>query len=100
VTPSPGATLNLSALQLDERRSATGIRSGSVRSSLDGFASDIALFAVPDDTLFRTQSIPLPASFHSLTTAVEFRLFGFQAEADGGTWRVDNVIPLGTSSGL
>jgi cysteine-rich repeat protein len=99
VTPVAGATMKLVGLQLDERRSATGIRSGSVRSSLDGFASDILLFAVPDDTLFRTQTVALPTQFHNLTTAVEFRIFGFQAEAAGGTWRVDNVTLLGTLSG-
>jgi cysteine-rich repeat protein len=99
VTPAAGATMNLVGLQLDERRSATGIRSGSVRSSLDGFASDLVVFAVPDDILFRTQTVTLPASFHSLTTAVEFRVFGFQAESAGGTWRIDNVTLLGTLSG-
>ena len=95
VAPAAGTAMNLLALQLDERRSATGIRSWSVRSSLDGFASDIAVIAVPDDTLFRTQSIPLPATFRGLAMAVEFRIFGFQAEASGGTWRVDNVALIG-----
>ncbi len=95
LTPNPGATMKLVALQLDERRSATGIRSWSVRSSLDGFASDLALITVPDDILFRTQTIALPAPFQSLTTAVELRLFGFEAEFPGGTWRVDNVRLLG-----
>jgi len=99
VTPAPGATMNLVGLQLDERRSATGIRSGSVRSSLDGFTSDLGVFAVPDDILFRTQTVTLPAQFHSLTTAVELRIFGFGAEAAGGTWRIDNVTLLGTLSG-
>jgi cysteine-rich repeat protein len=95
VTPLPGETMRLLALQLDERRSATGIHSWSVRSSLDDFASDIALFTVPDDILFRTQTIPLPAPFQSLTTAVELRIFGFAAEFPGGTWRVDNVRLIG-----
>src|SRR6201995_2296863 len=95
VTPAAGTAMNLRALQLDERRSATGIRSWSVRSSLDGFASDIALFAVPDDTLIRTETTPLPLQFHDLTTTVEFRIFGFQAEAAPGTWRIDNVTLIG-----
>jgi len=95
VTPAAGNALDLRALLLDERRSATGIRSWSVRSSLDGFASDIAAFTVPDDTLTRSETAQLPAQFHDVTTAVEFRIFGFQSEAAGGTWRIDNVMLIG-----
>jgi cysteine-rich repeat protein len=95
VAPAAGTQMALLALQFDERRSATGIRSGALRSSLDGFASDLAVFAVPDDTAFRTQSSALPPAFLGLVTAVEFRLYGFGAEASGGTWRVDNVTLIG-----
>ena len=95
VAPATGKAMNLRALQLDERRSATGIRSWSVRSSLDGFASDLAVFSVPDDTNSRTETAQLPAVFHDLTTAIEFRIFGYQSEAAGGTWRIDNVALLG-----
>jgi cysteine-rich repeat protein len=89
--PVAGNAMNLRALQLDERRSATGSRGWSVRSSLDGFATDIAVFTVPDDTNTRTETAQLPAQFHDLTTAVEFRIFGFQSEATSGTRRIDNA---------
>jgi cysteine-rich repeat protein len=95
VAPAAGKAMNLRALQLDERRSATGIRSWSVRSSLDGFASDLAVFSVPDDTGTRTETAQLPAQFHDLTAAVEFRIFGFQSEATSGTWRIDNAALIG-----
>src|ERR1044071_463181 len=95
VAPATGKAMNLRALQLDERRSATGIRSWSVRSSLDGFASDLAVFSVPDDTNSRTETAQLPAVFHDLTTAIEFRIFGYQSEAASGTWRIDNVALIG-----
>jgi cysteine-rich repeat protein len=95
VAPAAGTAMKLLALRLDERRSATGIRSWSVRSSLDGFASDLALFPVPDDTLFRTETVSLLASFRDLATPVEFRIFGFQAESSQGTWRIDNVALIG-----
>ena len=98
VTPAAGNAMNLSSLQLDERRSGTGIRRWSVRSSLDGFATDIAVFTVPDDTLTRTQLVSLSPAFHDLTTSVELRIFGCQAEAAGGTWRVDNVTLIGDVS--
>jgi cysteine-rich repeat protein len=95
VAPTDGLALNLRALQLDERRSGTGIRNWSVRSSLDGFATDLAVFNIPDDTSPRSETVQLPASFQSVTAAVEFRIFGFHAEAAGGTWRIDNVGLVG-----
>lgn len=98
IAPAAGFALDLAALELDERRSNTGIRTWSVRSSLDGFAADLATVNVPDTDATRTnQRIVLPAAFRGLTTAVELRIYGYAAEATGGTWRVDNVELLGVT---
>ncbi len=95
IAPNDGYQLNLTSLELDERRSGTGIRQWSVRSNLDNFASDLSPspFSVPDNTATRTeQSIPLSsASFSQLRAEVEFRIYGYQAERSTGTWRIDNV---------
>jgi cysteine-rich repeat protein len=92
VTPATGLVMNLFVLELDERRSGTGIRNWSIRSSLDGFTTDLATFAVPNDTATRTdQRLLLGPAFRGLTTAVEFRIYGFNSGAAGGTWRIDNV---------
>lgn len=100
VTPDTGFTTTLQILELDERRSGTGIRQWTVRSSLDSFASDLQVFAVPDDTNTRTsQRIVLGPAFTNLSTAVEFRIFGFEAEAAGGSWRIDNVEVFGFTTG-
>jgi hypothetical protein len=61
------------------------------RSSLDGFTADVASFTVPDDDLIRRQTITLPSAFQDLDAPVELRLYGFAAEASGGTWRLDNI---------
>ena len=100
VTPATGATLSVAALELDERRSGTGIRTWALRSSLDGFAADLQVVAVPDDTATRVnQRFALPAAFSNLTTPVEFRLYGYASEAAGGSWRVDNVEVYGSTTG-
>ena len=92
VTPAAGVSMRMTALELDERRSGSGPRTWAVRSSLDGFTTDLATFAVPDDTNTRTnQRIDLGAAFNNLTTAVEFRIYAYGAELAGGTWRIDNV---------
>jgi cysteine-rich repeat protein len=99
VAPDAGFTVSLAQIILDERRSATGIRTWSVRSSLDGFAADLATVAVPDDVLVRTSKIPLGPAFGSLSAPVELRIYGFAAEGSTGTWRLDNVELLGVTAG-
>lgn len=97
ITPDPGYFMTLSSLQLDERRSGTGIRSWAVRSSLDSFSSNLSLFSVPDDTSVRTaQTTSFSSAFESLTSGVELRLYGFSAESGSGTWRIDNVQVSGS----
>lgn len=95
ITPNAGFQLNLTSLELDERRSGTGIRRWSVRSNLDNFASDLSPspFSVPDSTATRTeQNTPLGVTnFSRLRAEVEFRIYGYQAERSTGTWRIDNV---------
>jgi hypothetical protein len=84
--------MTLTQLVLDERRSSTGIRNWSVRSSLDSFASDLHEFSVPDNDSTRTgQTINLSSLFADVAEGIEFRVYGYAAEASGGTWRIDNV---------
>jgi hypothetical protein len=90
--PASGHSMTLTELVIPERRSASGIRAFSLRSSRDNFASDIFSATVPDDTLVRRHSVSLGTAFAGIDTAVEFRLYGYQAESGSGTWR------LGTSS--
>lgn len=98
VTPSANGSVSLVQLKFDERRSSTGIRNWALRSSLDGFAANIAAASVPDDTATRTQTVTLPAAFLNVSTPIEFRLFGFGSEAEAGTWRIDNVIVSGAAT--
>jgi hypothetical protein len=88
LTPDPGATLNVDQIIFSERRSATGIRDIVVRSSLDSFTADLFNVNVPDETLTRQQTVNLGVAFDSLTSDVTFRIYGFTAEAAGGTWRL------------
>lgn len=97
ITVDAASTLNLDSISFAERRSSTGIRTLSVRSSLDGYASDLVTpIGVPDDTLVRDQTVALSSSFDALTnTTVTFRIYGYAAEAAGGTWRIQNHSTLG-----
>lgn len=98
VTPSAGYTLRLDSLRLDERRSGTGVRDWAIRSSLDNFAANITAVNVPDNTDTRNNTlVTLPAAFAALNSSVEFRIYGYNAEAAAGTWRIDDVRILGAA---
>jgi hypothetical protein len=98
IEPELGYTMSLTRIELDERRSGTGIRDWSIYSSIDGFTSALASFNVPDNTSTRlNQGVNLNAiSFSNLASPVEFRIYGFTSEAIGGTWRVDNLQLFGS----
>lgn len=91
-----GFNVSLNRIELDEDRSATGIRNWQVRSSLDNFTTVLAVFSVPDDTNIRTAQTINLTGFINFTTAVEFRFYGYTSEATGGLWRLDNIKIFGT----
>ena len=88
VAPATGKTLTLTQLVFSERRSATGIHSFVLRSSLDGFVSNLFTASVPDNTQVRRQTVTLSGSFQNLLGPTELRLYGFQSESGTGTWRL------------
>ncbi len=94
LTATGTARIDLDSLTFVERRSGTGIRRYEVRSSVDNFATALVSVSVPDDTNTRPGLLGLGAAFASLPT-VEFRVYGYGAEATAGTWRVDDVRFVG-----
>ncbi len=94
LTPADGYSLNLTEIRFTERRSASGILSWELRSSLDGFASAVGSATVPDNESSRTQTVSLDSSFSGIAATVEFRLYGFNAESAAGTWRLSGASGL------
>jgi len=82
LTPNSGHELSLSAITMNIRRSTTGTAAGSgpnnwsIRSSLDGFTSDITTGSLGLVTT-PTITVPLGAAFASLSSAITFRLYGY-----------------------
>lgn len=104
LTPNAGYTLNLSSLDLNIRRSTTGTPSGSgprawaLRSSLDGFAANIAAQTL--STTPTTVSIPLGGIYTNLPSSITFRLYGYDVyNTSGGLNRFvfENITARGLS---
>lgn len=103
VSPNIGYDMNITDLLFSERRSNTGIRNYEVRwSKSPSFSSPttIASVNVPDNDLIRTGDINgLNIDVYDGET-IYFRFYGYNAEASGGTWRIqgNSLEILGTLS--
>lgn len=119
LTPSVGYSIALSGITFTTQRSGTGIRTYSVRSSLDGYATDLPASINPSNTNLSVQSpdiffwnfdatttaqngstITLGVPFSNLTAPVTFRFYAWNAELGTGTFSIDNVTFGGTATAL
>jgi PKD repeat protein len=118
VTPSSPYTLSLSDITFRIQRSGTGIRTYAVRSSVDGYTTNLAASINPANPVLSVQSGDIfywntdattslqdgstitlgGASFTNLSTPVTFRFYGWNAEGTGGTFSIDNVTINGTAT--
>ena len=98
ITANTGFVLNLTSFELDEIRSGTGPTQWVLRSSLDGFTTDLGTFTNTTTTLQTNRTIPLDESFYNVSGSIEFRIYAFGASSAAGTWRVDNVEVFGSIS--
>ena len=116
ITPTIGYSIDINSITFTLQRSGTGIRQYVVRSSLDyntnlpasispsnanlsTVATDV--FQVNDATTAAENgsTITLGSAYDALTSAVTFRFYGFNSEAAGGTFSIDNVVFSGVASG-
>ena len=98
ITANTGFVLNLTSFELDEIRSGTGPNQWVLRSSRDGFTTDLGTYTNTGTTLLTNRVIALNESFYNVSGSIEFRIYGFGASSAAGTWRVDNVELFGSIS--
>jgi hypothetical protein len=99
ITPNGGFNMNLSAVTFQTQRSNTGPATWVLRSSLDGYASNIATGSVP--TAFAQQTSGVLTSnpaYQGISSETIFRIYGLSATSTGGTMRIDNLIIEGSTA--
>ncbi len=122
LSPVSGYAITLDSIRFTARRSSTACRSYSVRSSADGYASNLTAgmmmfnpnvsiqgsneFFFNHDTTSNFMnnangnlSLLAGGSFSALTSPVTFRFYGWNAEATGGSFGIDNVAFIGNAVG-
>jgi hypothetical protein len=105
LTPTIGNSLTLTNLELSARYyivNSLGIEASIfVRSSLDGFASDVGSNSFSFLNLYTEMSIPLGASFTQVPSNITFRVYVFD-DTDAGTdgFRIDDIFVRGRIDSL
>jgi len=116
LTPDIGYTITGDSIKFSFERSGTGVRTYSVRSSLDGYAANLtAVYGVPTTnvnvqsgnifflkkdivTVQNRNIIVLGPAFMNLLSPVTFRFYAWNSEASTGTFSIDNVNFIGSSA--
>ncbi|GAB4035799.1 hypothetical protein GCM10028809_45780 [Spirosoma gilvum] len=96
VQPQGTAHVTLTSLSFAFAHSTQGPQQIYVRSSADGFASDIYTSSI--STSYQTASITLSgANFINQSSAITFRIYACQPTAGGGTLKLDEIQLNGSS---
>lgn len=107
VTPTAGSQFTATSFDFIWDRSGTGPNSVTLRSSFDGFASDLGTLTGLTASTSTVRSIGI-STLVDVTVPVTFRLYGYGGTATGGTAGFDtvasaplaNVILNGTASAV
>ena len=117
LTPQTNYIVDLDSISFTLQRSGTGVRQYSVRSSIDGYASNLPAKINPSspnlevvgDNIFQVQDASTTANngskivlsataFKGILVPVTIRFYGFNSEQSGGTFSIDNVAFYGSST--
>lgn len=99
ISPNANFAMSLNSISFFDQKSGTGPTSWVLRSSLDGYMSDLNAPS-PGSTSAAfpasPQAVELGINFQNITTSVTFRLYAYGASSSAGTWRLDNLTVDGS----
>lgn len=115
LTPQTGSSLSLSQMTFKSQRSGTGVRTFVVRSSADNFTANLPASVTsttanvqPNNVFFVTSDLTtgfanisagntITLNNTNVTTPLKFRFYGYNSEATGGSFSIDDVAFTGTT---
>lgn len=95
ITPTGGATLNLTSFVYTGQASGTGPTTFSFRTSADSFSTGLGTATATGATITLTGG-----AFQGLSSALEFRLYGWGASSASGTFSVNDFTFNGSVSAI
>jgi hypothetical protein len=97
LTPNTGYAIDFTNLAGMWQRSSTGPNSYALRSSLDNFAADLATGAITGSGSAVSYDLSLASSsLDAVTSAIEFRLYGWAGTGASGTFSFNDFTFNGT----
>ena len=90
LTPASGYQINATDFTFGARSTASGPTLFSLRSSLDGYTTDLASQAAINDSTWRLVTMAFTAS-GAVDEAITFRLYGSGGSSTASNWRIDDL---------
>lgn len=93
LSAATGYTFDISSVEFDHRRSASGPDRWEGRTSEDGFTGADTGVTTGDGVWNRNEDLPLDFTGQ---TSLTFRIYAYNASSGSGTWAIDNIEFFGT----
>lgn len=104
MVPSSGNAISLTGISFASRATSTGPLAYSIRSSLDGFSTNLATGTLSNTSvwnLYNTAALTVNAN---VGISVTFRIYGYNgvgtASSNVANWRLDDIVFTGSSNGF
>ena len=93
LTPNLGCEIDFTSLVYTGQASGTGPANFALRSSVEGYTANIGSPSSGGTTISLSA-----AAYQNITTAITFRLYGWNSGGGAGTWSVNDFVFNGTTN--
>ena len=95
LTPGAGTVLSVTNMAFGARSTSTGPQAFCARSSVDGYAADLAIGAVPNTSTWVLKNVNMSLVSSVAGDPVTFRIYGYNGAgspaAGTANWRIDDL---------
>ncbi|HMP22226.1 MAG TPA: T9SS type A sorting domain-containing protein [Ferruginibacter sp.] len=95
MTSNAGYAIDFINFSYTMQRSATGPQTFAVRSSVDGFATNIATITETGTTEVLKNVSLTAAAYQNISSPITYRIYGYSASGGGGTFSINSFIFTG-----
>ena len=104
VVPSSGNAISLSGISFASRGTSTGPLAYAIRSSLDGFSTNLATGTLSNASVWNLYNTAALTVNVNVGISVTFRIYGYNgtgtASSNVANWRLDDIVFTGSSNGF
>ncbi len=102
ITPNPGYVFTLNSMSFGMRSTGTGPQAYSIRTSLDGYATEVAGGTVPNNSAWNLYSHSSLSVASAAGTPITIRIYGYNGTGSPAVgvanWRIDDLTISGCAT--